>query len=142
MTRWQRLGEGEVGQEYAAFIADNRARLVDGCLRYGTAPYRDCVLEAADFRTLSHCAEGRLAPSRASWSSGPPTPSACEGQADHRIALHEHFELPSVSRAVAQSRASMVETCNRHWSERYVDCLRASPSLAHVEACEVVGRFR
>jgi hypothetical protein len=36
----------------------------------------------------------------------------------------------------------MVQTCNGHWSEPYVDCLRASPSLGHVEVCEAVGRVR
>ncbi|HEY5241084.1 MAG TPA: hypothetical protein VIJ22_06450 [Polyangiaceae bacterium] len=72
----------------------------------------------------------------------PPTHEMCVAQADHRIALHEDAELPSIARGIASTRDSMIATCERYWSRIYVDCLVDAPTLVAVEQCEKVGRVR
>lgn len=66
----------------------------------------------------------------------------CVAQADHRIALHNEAELPSIAKGIASVRQSMIDTCDQYWSKRYVACLIEAPSLTAVAECERVGRVR
>lgn len=75
-------------------------------------------------------------------AKSPPSHAMCVAQADHRIALHNAAELPSIAKWIASTRQSMIDTCRRYWTRAYVSCLIDAPTLQAVQDCERVGRVR
>jgi hypothetical protein len=142
VSRWEAHGRSDVGDQYGDFIAARRAQFVGACRSYGSQEYVDCAAASADFSGLARCVDGALQAPKSRDAGDAPTAADCEAQANHRLALHAHLELPSIARGLEETRPSMVKTCNEYWSAAYVDCLLGSPSLSHVQACETVGRVR